>query len=51
MNKRITKGECPRCDYHIIIHSLVAECARCDFESSWEEYNKLFPNLLENTDI
>ena len=29
---------CPKCGYIIIKHSLVAECAKCDFSSSWKDY-------------
>jgi len=49
MKEELKSGECPRCGYHIILHSLVAECARCDFKTSWKEYNKNYaPHQIIN---
>ena len=40
------QGSCPKCGYYLIKFSLFAECARCDFKITKEEYIKHYPVLL-----
>lgn len=42
MIKEIEKGCCPKCGYNLVKFSAIAECPRCDYEDSWDNYSKLF---------
>jgi ribosomal protein S27AE len=48
---------CPKCGYFLIKHSLIAECARCDYKNSKIKHNdnwakkqgfKNYKSLLNN---